>query len=191
MVTFLSTPLVVLYCPCKIDPTETRSPFDVPTPDTVTSPAHTGFEHQTGRAQRHESIKANSLTIRPPGFKVTDHTVHEDMGILVEQVRWQYAALSDSSANSESVCDFHIVACMLSFIDLAEQADQVSGEHHHLHYLPHMLITMLICFGIVNKAYLMFECGMLHYLHFSIIILMMTLCFPVLLPQQALLAPLE
>ena len=36
MVTFLSTPMVVLYRPCKIDPTETRSPFNAPTPETVT-----------------------------------------------------------------------------------------------------------------------------------------------------------
>ena len=40
MVTFVSMPMVVLYRPCehgKIDPTETRSQFNVPTPEPVTS----------------------------------------------------------------------------------------------------------------------------------------------------------
>ena len=35
------TPMGFLYCPCKIDPTETRSPFNVPTPETVTSQVFT------------------------------------------------------------------------------------------------------------------------------------------------------
>ena len=35
MVTLVSRTMVVLHRPCKIDPTETMSPFNVPTPETV------------------------------------------------------------------------------------------------------------------------------------------------------------
>ena len=46
MVTFLSTLIVVICRPCKIDPTETRSQFNVPTPETLYTVSHAwGLTH--------------------------------------------------------------------------------------------------------------------------------------------------
>ena len=70
-----STPMVVLYRPCKTNTTETRSPFNVPTPETVVTSqvftswdrAHMGHwtDDHTGRNQRHKSIKTNALITGP------------------------------------------------------------------------------------------------------------------------------